>query len=60
VIAFDPANFAPRADYAQPALFSTGMRFVVVNGSLAIENGEATGLAGGRPLPRSATGASCK
>ena len=60
VIAFDPATFAPRADYAQPALFSTGMRFVVVNGSLAIENGEATGLAGGRPLPRSATGASCK
>ena len=60
VIAFDPATFAPRADYAQPALFSTGMRFVVVNGSLAIENGEATGLAGGRPLPRSATGAGCK
>lgn len=60
VIAFDPATFAPRADYAQPALFSTGMRFVVVNGSLAIENGEATGLAGGRPLPRTAQGASCK
>ena len=60
VIAFDPATFAPRADYAHPALFSTGMRFVVVNGSLAIENGEATGLAGGRPLPRKAAGTGCK
>ena len=58
LIAFDPATFAPRADYAQPALFSTGMRFVVVNGSLAIENGEPTGLAGGRPLPR-AKGRGC-
>jgi N-acyl-D-amino-acid deacylase len=60
VIAFDPANFAPRADYAQPALFSTGMRFVVVNGLLAIENGAPTGLAGGRPLPRATKGTGCK
>lgn len=60
VIAFDPATFAPRADYAHPTLFSTGMRFVVVNGALAIENGEPTGLAGGRPLPRKAAGAGCK
>ena len=60
VIAFDPATFAPRADYARPTLFSTGMRFVTVNGALAIENGAPTGLAGGRPLPRKATGAGCK
>jgi N-acyl-D-aspartate/D-glutamate deacylase len=60
VIAFDPATFAPRADYARPSLFSTGMRFVTVNGSLAIENGEPTGLAGGRPLPRKAAGTGCK
>lgn len=52
VIAFDPRTFAPRADYAHPTLFSTGMRTVVVNGRLAIENGEPTGAAGGRPLPR--------
>lgn len=60
VIAFDPAKFAARANYKQPTLFSTGMRFVVVNGSLAIENGEPTGRAGGRPLPRKATGAGCQ
>ncbi|PZQ22341.1 MAG: amidohydrolase [Sphingopyxis macrogoltabida] len=60
VIAFDPATFAPRADYAQPTLFSTGMRFVVVNGSLAIDDGEPTGRAGGRPLPRKPAGTGCQ
>ncbi len=52
VVAFDPQRFAPRADYAHPTRFSTGMRTVVVNGQVAIENGEPTGAAGGRPLPR--------
>lgn len=60
VIAFDAATFAPRADYARPTLFSTGMRFVTVNGALAIEDGAPTGLAGGRPLPRKAAGTGCK
>ncbi|HET6524881.1 MAG TPA: amidohydrolase family protein [Sphingopyxis sp.] len=60
VIAFDPATFAPRADYAHPALFSTGMRFVLVNGVLALENGEPTGAAGGTPLPRTPAAGSCK
>ena len=59
VIAFDPATFAPRADYAHPALFSTGMRFVLVNGVLALENGEPTGAAGGTPLPRTPAAGSC-
>ncbi|HWU94477.1 MAG TPA: amidohydrolase family protein, partial [Sphingomonas sp.] len=60
VIMFDPARFAPRADYIHPALFSTGMRTVVVNGVLAIENGEPTGAAGGRPLPRQPKPGSCR
>lgn len=60
VIAFDPATFAPRADYARPTLFSTGMRVVTVNGALAIEDGAPTGFAGGRPLPRKAAGTGCK
>ncbi|WP_342250320.1 N-acyl-D-amino-acid deacylase family protein [Sphingomonas sp. OTU376] len=60
VIMFDPARFAPRADYIHPALFSTGMRTVVVNGVIAIENGEPTGAAGGRPLPRQPKPGSCR
>ena len=39
VIAFDPKSFAPLADYANPFLLATGMRMVVVNGKVAIENG---------------------
>lgn len=60
VIAFDPATFAPRADYNRPTLFSTGMRTVVVNGRLAIDDGAPTGVAGGRPLPHSPTAGSCR
>ena len=60
VIAFDPGRFAPRADYVHPARFSTGMRTVIVNGVVAIENGEPTGAAGGRPLPRQPRPGSCR
>jgi N-acyl-D-aspartate/D-glutamate deacylase len=60
VIAFDPARFAPRADYTHATLFSTGMRVVVVNGALAVENGESTGAAGGRPLARTPKAGSCR
>lgn len=59
VIAFDPARFAPRADYARPTLFSRGMAYVVVNGQLAIEQGEPTGIAAGRPLPRRPRAGTC-
>lgn len=60
VIAFDPVRFAPRADYARPTMFSTGMRVVVVNGVLAIEDGAPTGAAAGRPLPASPKPGTCR
>jgi N-acyl-D-aspartate/D-glutamate deacylase len=60
VIAFDPRTFAPRADYTHPTLFATGMRTVVVNGRLAVEDGAPTGIAGGRPLPHQPPAGSCK
>lgn len=59
VIAFDPVRFAPRADYARPNLFSAGIKHVIVNGQLAIENEAPTGAAAGRPLPRTAKPGSC-
>ena len=59
VIAFDPQAFAPRADYANPFLFATGMRTVVVNGQVVIENGVPTGVAAGRPLPRQPKPGTC-
>ncbi len=60
VIAFDPARFAPRADYAHPALLSQGMRTVIVNGQLAIAEGAATGVAAGRGLPRQPSEGTCQ
>lgn len=60
VIAFDPNSFAPRADYIKPTLFSRGMRTVLVNGQLALDEGLPTGIAGGRPLPRSPKAGTCR
>jgi N-acyl-D-aspartate/D-glutamate deacylase len=60
VVIFDPVRFAPRADYTHPALFSSGMKDVLVNGQFAIENGEPTGIAAGVALPRHPTEASCR
>ena len=59
VIVFDPARFGPRADYASPTLFSTGMKTVLVNGKIGIDNGEPTGIAAGLPLARPAKAGAC-
>jgi N-acyl-D-aspartate/D-glutamate deacylase len=59
VIAFDPKTFAPRADYANPFLLAAGMRTVLVNGQIAIENGAPTGVAAGCPLPRQPIAGTC-
>jgi N-acyl-D-aspartate/D-glutamate deacylase len=50
VIAFDPKTIADRATYVSPALLATGMRYVLVNGRLAVDNGQVTGMLAGRPL----------
>src|SRR3546814_19150976 len=50
IVAFDPATFAPRADFTSPTLFSPGMRLVVLNRQLAIENGKTTGNQNGPTL----------
>lgn len=52
VIAFDPASVADRATYEQPTLLATGMKYVLVNGVVAIDNGTYTGALGGRTLRR--------
>ena len=52
VVVFDAANFRDRATYEQPTLLAQGMRFVLVNGVLAIDNGSYTGATPGRVLRR--------
>ena len=48
----DPERVIDRATYESPALPSEGVRFVLVNGTVALADGVATGARGGLPLFR--------
>ena len=50
VIAFDTATVADKSTYREPRLLATGMRYVLVNGTLAIDGGNYTGALAGRAL----------
>jgi N-acyl-D-amino-acid deacylase len=50
VIVFDPKTVSDRSTYEQPELFAVGMKFVIVNGKIAVENGAYTGVLAGRAL----------
>jgi N-acyl-D-aspartate/D-glutamate deacylase len=52
VIVFDPATVADRATYQQPELLATGMKYVIVNGKVAVDRGQYTGIHAGHPLRR--------
>ena len=54
VLVFDPARYAPRADYIHPRELSVGVTTLLVNGVAVIDNGMMTTALPGRPLPRSA------
>ncbi len=51
IVAFDYATTTDKSTYEQPELYSEGIRYVVVNGTLAIEKSKYTGALAGRPLP---------
>ncbi len=59
IVVFDPATYAERATYEQPTLLAVGVRAVVVNGVLAVENGALTGAAAGRGLAKIPAAESC-
>jgi N-acyl-D-aspartate/D-glutamate deacylase len=48
VVVFDPAKVQDLATYEKPQQLATGVNHVVVNGALALENGEATNARPGR------------
>lgn len=54
VLVFDPASYAPRADYLSPRELSVGVRALFVNGRRAVEDSRVTGEAAGRVLLRDA------
>ena len=52
VIVFDPAMVADKSTYEQPTLLAVGMKYVIVNGVMAINDGRYTGAMAGRVLSR--------
>jgi len=50
IVAFDPAAIADRATYESPHQYAVGMKHVLVNGKVVLENGEHTGALPGRAL----------
>ena len=52
VIVFDPKTIADKSTYEQPTLLAVGMRYVFVNGVLAVDDGKYTGSTSGKVLRR--------
>ena len=53
LVIFDPEQIADTATYDDPRRYPTGIAYVLVNGEIAVENGEPAGAAGGQVLARS-------
>ena len=52
VIVFDPETIADKSTYEKPTLLAVGMKYVIVNGVLTIDDGHYTGVTAGKPLRR--------
>jgi N-acyl-D-aspartate/D-glutamate deacylase len=50
IVVFDPKTIVDRATYDRPYQYSTGMRYVFVNGTAAIADGTPTGALAGKAL----------
>ena len=53
LVVFDPETICDRADFpglGQPDAAPEGIRFVIVSGEVAAENGRATGVMAGRAM----------
>jgi len=50
VLVFDPKTYNERATYLEPEILATGVRYLTVNGQLAIDNGALTTALAGRAL----------
>lgn len=50
VIVFDDKVLTDRSTYEQPEILATGMKYVIVNGKIAIDDGKYNGTLAGRAL----------
>lgn len=60
IVVFDPRRFAARSTYEEPTLLAAGVRTVLVNGEVAVDNGALTGAAAGRGLARTPPPETCQ
>jgi N-acyl-D-amino-acid deacylase len=51
IVAFDPETVADRATFEAPFQYPVGIRAVIVNGGVALRDGERLGSGMGKPLP---------
>jgi N-acyl-D-amino-acid deacylase len=56
VIVFDEKTIADRSTYDNPEVFAEGVKYVIVNGKVAIDDGKRTGAMAGRALRKSTGG----
>ena len=52
VVVFDPERFTDRATWLEPQRYAEGVRFLLVNGALAVADGVPTEAMGGRVVRR--------
>ncbi len=50
LVLFDPAKVADTATFAKPLSYSIGMEYVFINGKLAIDDGQPTGVLAGKVI----------
>jgi N-acyl-D-aspartate/D-glutamate deacylase len=52
IVVFDEASFADRSTYERPTLLAAGVRYLLVNGALAVQAGKYADTLAGRVLRR--------
>ena len=52
IVIFDPDNIKDKATYAEPLQYPEGIEYVIVNGEIAVDNGEITGRKSGKILKK--------
>ncbi|GAA0361218.1 D-aminoacylase [Bowmanella denitrificans] len=50
LVLFDAKSYAPKADYMHPEVLSQGVQWLLVNGQVAIQQGQLTGKLAGQAL----------
>ncbi len=50
IVVFDPETFAAKADFQNPAILSTGVKYLLVNGQMAVDNGKSQTVLPGKIL----------